>query len=71
VTQDDKVADAILEILADGTSRTTEDVQETLDGRGAECAERAVRVLMLLKHRKRLNGEFDPARRSWVWSLKV
>ena len=71
MTQDDKVADAILEVLADGRARSTEEMQEVLEGRGAECAERAVRVLMLLRHRKRLNGEFDPARRSWVWSLKV
>ena len=69
MTQDEKAMEAIMEILADGGSRTTEEIREILERRETDCSERAVRALMMLRHRGRIVGEFSPERRTWVWSI--
>ncbi len=69
MTQDDEAADIILGLLSDGNPRTTADVESDLAHRGAECSERVVRVLMMLKHRKKVVGSFSPEKRTWVWTV--
>ena len=69
MTQDDEAADIILGLLSDGTPRTTSEVENDLAHRGAECSERVVRVLMMLKHRKKVAGSFSPEKRTWVWTV--
>jgi repressor of nif and glnA expression len=69
MTQDDEAADIIHNLLSDGKPRTTSEIENELAHRGAECSERVVRVLMMLKHRKRVVGSFSPEKRTWVWTV--
>jgi len=69
MTQDDEAADIILDLLSDGGPRTTAEVENDLAHRGAECSERVVRVLMLLKHRKKVTGSFSAEKRTWLWTV--
>jgi len=69
MTQDDEAAEIILDLLSDGSPRTTADIENDLAHRGSECSERGVRVLMMLKHRKKVTGSFSPEKRTWVWTV--
>ena len=69
MSQDDRIGERILEILSD-QEMTTDEIVSRLEKEDEECSERAVRVLMLLKFRGKVVGEYSPERKSWLWKKK-
>ncbi len=57
----------ILNFLADGSRRTTQEVEAATSGEGVQCPDSPVKFLMKLQLRGRIEGELDPQARGWVW----
>jgi hypothetical protein len=57
----------ILAFLADGSRRTTQEVEAATASEGVQCPDSPVKFLMKLQLRHLIDGELDTSVRTFVW----
>ena len=60
----------ILRFLADGSKRSTQEVEGATNAEGVQCPDSPVKFLMKLQLRGLIEGELDPKARGWVWWVR-
>ena len=67
----DKAEDLILSVLGDaGGPLTTKEIEETVQGKGKQCPDSAVRFLTKMRYKGMIMGELSIEHKGWVWWIE-
>jgi len=67
VMSDSEATAFIMSFLADGSRRTTQEVEAATTSEGVQCPDSPVKFLMKLQLKHFIDGELDTKVRTFVW----